>query len=142
MECVCKVCGASKPIELFDKVLASGPREEWNLRRCKDCAHADYVSAYQKPKRRKALNASSRNWKRNNPERHAQLAREYRARNPEKIIAQNRLNYAIRKGRVQRLPCEVCGSAEKVHAHHVSYDPKDWYNVRWLCVVCHEIEHG
>ena len=138
----CKFCGNEKDISEFDKILRSGPREEWNLRRCKECTHAEYVKRYENPVRHKALNLASSNWKRNNPDHHARLAREYRERYPEKTRAQNRLNYAIRKGRIQRKPCEVCGETERVHAHHVSYDPSDWYNVRWLCMVCHKIEHG
>ena len=126
----------------FDKIVASGPLELWNLRRCKECTHKDYVRRYQNPNSRRKLNEASVNWKQRNRTRHAELARAYRERHPERIVAQNRLNYAIRKGRIQRKPCEVCGSSERVHAHHVSYDPQDWYNVRWLCNVCHEVEHG
>jgi hypothetical protein len=82
---------------------------------------------------------TSRAWKKNNPERHAELARAYRARNREKTKAQNRLNYAIRKGRMARLPCEVCGTRERVHAHHHDYSkPLD---VRWLCLQCHKDAH-
>ena len=137
----CRRCGCEKPFSEFIKFLRSGPLEEWNLRYCKECVHERYVDRYSKPAQRKKLLDASSNWKKKNPVRHAELAKEYRARYPEKIMAQNRLNYAVRKGRIKRKPCEICG-AEKVHAHHVSYEPKDWYNVRWLCNVCHEIEHG
>ncbi len=141
MRCVCKVCGEKKDVSEFNKVLRDGPLEEWNLRRCKDCAHTDYKNRYGNPKQRRTLNKSSAAWKKNNPERHAELAREYRLRHPEKTMAQNRLNYAIRKGLIERQPCEVCGESNRVHAHHISYEPKDWYNVRWLCYVCHKLEH-
>ena len=83
--------------------------------------------------------ASSRAWKRAHPERHAELARAYRARNREKTRAQNQLNYALRMGRMQRLPCEKCGSSEKVHAHHHDYSKP--FDVRWLCYLCHKAEH-
>ena len=139
---ICKVCGTRKSFEQFDKIIGDGPLKEWNLRRCKDCTHIAYEHRYAVPAHRKAQLDASVNWKKEHPERHAALAREYRARYPEKIMAQNRLNYAIRKGRIKRQPCEICGETEKVHAHHISYEPKDWYNVRWLCGVCHEIEHG
>lgn len=139
---VCRVCGQRKSLEQFDKIIGSQPLDHWNIRRCKSCTHIEYEKRYANPARRKVQLDASFDWKKRNPERHAALAREYRKRNPEKIVAQNRLNYAIRKGRLKRLPCEICGEAKKVHAHHVSYDPKDWYNVRWLCYVCHEIEHG
>lgn len=138
----CKTCGLEKSHDEFDKKIAAGPREPWNLRRCKNCAHADYMKRYATPARRAALNSSSRTWKAQNPERHAELAREYRRRHPEKVVAQNRLNYAVRKGVVQRKPCEVCGTTDKVHAHHRSYEPEHWYDVRWLCFVCHKLEHA
>jgi hypothetical protein len=137
----CKFCGEAKPFTEFNKHLSEGPLEPWNLRRCKACAHRDFKQRQQDPDANRRLMLSSRAWKDRNPDRHAELAREYRKRHPEKIIAHNRLNYAIRMGRVVRLPCGVCGTTEKVHAHHVSYDPADWYNVKWLCYVCHKIEH-
>ncbi len=142
MKVVCKQCGVEKDIEEFNKHLRSGPLEPWNARRCKECTHKEYAQRYATPVRRKRQLKASSNWKSNNPEKHAALARDYRQRHPEKITAQNRLNYAVRKGLVERKPCEVCGSEEKVHAHHVSYEPEDWYNVRWLCYVCHKLEHG
>ena len=140
--CLCKQCGKRKQLEQFDKILRAGPLVEWNLRRCKECTHAEFAKRYAIPDRKKAQIEASVNWKKQHPEQHARLAREYRARYPEKTMAQNRLNYAVRKGRIKRQPCEICGATEKIHAHHVSYEPKDWYNVRWLCGVCHEIEHG
>ena len=142
MKHLCKYCGKTKNIKDFDKVLAEGPLKPWNLRRCKACTHLEYEKRYANPSQRKTLLSASVDWKKRNPECHAKLAREYRKRHPEKIMAQNRLNYAVKMGRIKRLPCEICGTTKKVHAHHVSYEPKDWYNVRWLCFVCHEIEHG
>ena len=138
----CRKCGKAKDVKEFDRKIEEAGYEIWNLRHCKECTHRIYLKRYEQPKKRRALNRASKNWKLKHPERHAELAREYRKRHPEKIIAQNRLNYAIRMGRIQRKPCEVCGSTGKVHAHHASYDPKDWYNVHWFCYVCHKLEHG
>lgn len=141
-QATCRKCGKVKALAEFDKHLAAGPLAVWNVRHCKECTHAAYTARMEVPERRAALNAAARNWKRANPERHAELAREYRARHPERITAQNRLNYAIKKGRIKRQPCEVCATTERVHAHHISYEPADWYNVRWLCHVCHTSEHA
>jgi hypothetical protein len=138
---VCPVCGTAKSYDQFNRHHRKGPHEPWNFRQCKECAHKAYTERYANPNRRAVLNESSNNWKKENPDKHAALAREYRKRHPEKITAQNRLNYAIKKGLVKRLPCEICGSGDRVHAHHVSYDPKDWYNVQWLCHVCHKLMH-
>src|SRR3990167_9598815 len=35
--------------------------------------------------------------------------RIYREKYPDKVLAQQRLNSAIRLGRIKRSPCEVCG---------------------------------
>ena len=81
----------------------------------------------------------SREWKKRNPERHAELAKAYRSRNREKTKAQNQLNYAIRNGRMERKPCEMCGTDEKVHAHHHDYTKP--YDVNWYCFLCHKKVH-
>lgn len=81
----------------------------------------------------------SRNWKKQNPERHAELARAYRDRNKEKTRAQNLLNYAVRTGKIERGTCEICGTSERVHGHHHDYSKP--YDVRWLCLACHKKSH-
>lgn len=91
------------------------------------------------PEKRQQQKEMSNAWKKNNPERHAELAREYRLRNPQKTKAQNKLNYALRTGQVVKGPCEKCGTDLRVHAHHHDYSrPLD---VRWLCYLCHKAEH-
>jgi hypothetical protein len=80
----------------------------------------------------------------------AELKREYRertpdadARYPEKIRARNRLNLAIRRGRLVK-PRE-CGSCEQVvasrclHGHHPDYSKP--LEVEWLCAACHSELH-
>jgi hypothetical protein len=58
-------------------------------------------------------------------------------RNPEKRRAQNKLQRAVRTGKLERRPCEVCGNP-RVEAHHEDYSkPLD---VIWLCQL-HHFEH-
>lgn len=64
--------------------------------------------------------------------------RRYIARNPHKRRAHRALWAAIRRGDVQRRPCEVCG-AVKVDAHHDDYDKP--LEVRWLCRIHHRNQH-
>lgn len=53
--------------------------------------------------------------------------------------ARDYLNSLIRQGYIQRNDCEVCGSKEKVEAHHDDYlRPLD---VRWLCRIHHDEHH-
>jgi len=93
------------------------------------------MRAAQKERKQQA----TREWKKVNKERHAELARAYRRRNPEKTKAQNQLNYAVRMGRIKRQPCEVCGSGVHIHAHHHDYSKP--YDVKWLCFLCHKAKH-
>ena len=40
---------------------------------------------------------------------------------------------ALRDGRIERGPCEVCGAAEGVEAHHDN--PAEPFSVSWRCAV-------
>lgn len=63
----------------------------------------------------------------------------YQAANRHKFRAHSTLRYAVRGGRIQRLPCEVCGKV-KTDAHHADYSkPLD---VHWLCKPHHQEAHG
>lgn len=47
------------------------------------------------------------------------------------------LNSAIRRNKIKRQPCEICGA--RAQAHHPDYDrPLD---VRWLCSIHHGMAH-
>jgi len=65
----------------------------------------------------------------------------WRVTNPDKVKAQHAVNHAIRAGRLTRQPCEECGKAN-AEAHHDSYHPKHWFNVRWLCKTHHLRHHA
>jgi hypothetical protein len=47
---------------------------------------------------------------------------------------------AIANGRLVRQPCEVCGKPGQ--AHHDSYYPERWLEVRWLCGDHHKAWHA
>ena len=53
---------------------------------------------------------------------------------------QSRVQYAKGRGRLRPQPCERCGAAENIHAHHEDYSkPLD---VTWLCPSCHGARHS
>lgn len=63
---------------------------------------------------------------------------KWRAANQLKVWAHKALNSGLRRGLVERRPCEVCGG-EPTDAHHDDYDrPLD---VRWLCRAHHKAAH-
>jgi ribosomal protein S27AE len=57
-------------------------------------------------------------------------ARGFRPSSIEKMHARAAILRALRRGDVERKPCEVCGDA-KVDAHHDDYSRP--LVVRWLC---------
>jgi hypothetical protein len=62
-----------------------------------------------------------------------------RPRDRRKVRARMAVANAIRRGKLERGACEVCGAPD-AHAHHEDYDrPLD---VRWLCPRHHASEHS
>lgn len=53
--------------------------------------------------------------------------------------AHNAVKKALAEGGLTREPCEVCGDAGQ--AHHDSYHPSRWLDVRWLCGIHHREWH-
>jgi len=98
---------------------------------------------------REAANRRNREYYARNPEQkramRAQHVRTWRERHPdwrEKYKAQHKASHdvtnALRDGRLNRQPCEVCG-AEDVEGHHDDYSRT--LDVRWLCSVHHREVH-
>jgi hypothetical protein len=69
--------------------------------------------------------------------------RDYKAKreaeNPLAVSAQKLVRREVRAGRLQRQPCERCGSSRTVDGHHDNYlEP---FSIRWLCRLHHKERH-
>ncbi len=130
---VCKVCGKTKKITAFYK--RSKNKADGRRNQCKECMKL-YMA--ERPRERLAEIDRKRNAK---PKRRAdcvRYVREGRKREPQKHRARATLQYAVRTGRLYRLPCEVCGE-KNTQGHHSNYEkPLD---VRWLCREHHDEVH-
>ena len=62
----------------------------------------------------------------------------WQAANPQAVWAWQCLRTALRRGLIQRLPCEVCG-AEPTDAHHENYHEP--MRVKFLCRKHHRALH-
>ena len=145
----CRTCEVVKPIDDF---YACKSTLDGHLGACKACTCAKVravrtanVDAYRTRDRdrRKTPEARAAQKTRAQTEKgKAAAARRSRAhleRYPERHAARDKVHKALKSGRLVENPCEKCGSAEKIHAHHDDYDkPLD---VRWLCQKCHYKEH-
>lgn len=133
---VCFKCHQDLPLDCFYK---HPKMKNGVVRKCKECNKKDvsenyaknrkYYSAYdakryQTPKRKKLMQ---------------EYSRRQRLKSPEKAIARSRTAYAIRTGKLFRMPCEKCGNP-KSQAHHDDYSKP--LEVRWLCFVHHREAHG
>lgn len=70
--------------------------------------------------------------------KYARQAR-WRSRNPLKVWAHSALQSALRRGLIERKPCEVCGDPNS-EGHHDDYQKP--MVVRWLCRRHHKAEHA
>ena len=68
----------------------------------------------------------NKEWQRNSRKVHSELSPLQRL----KANCRSYLNTYIRRGKIQKQPCEVCGEL-KVEAHHQDYNKP--LEVQWLC---------
>jgi hypothetical protein len=103
---------------------------------CTRCKRRAYIRDWKRRNPERA-GKSRRAWAVRNPNKVRAAVRRYKEQNPEKQRAHNAVNNAIRAGKLERQPCEVCGA--NAHAHHEDYaKPLD---VRWLCPAHHGEVH-
>jgi hypothetical protein len=136
IEKTCFKCGESKNISDFyrHKQMADG-----HLNKCKECTKKEERKRYR-DKWEQMVEYERERWK--DPTRRAKLIeyqRKRRAKNPEKYKAACAVSNAIRDGRIEKKPCEMCGS-EKSEAHHNDYSNP--LGVVWLCRKHHLMQHG
>lgn len=127
----CFKCGQVKPLSDFykHKQMADG-----HVNKCKECnkqdvrknrsANVDYYRQYDK--------------ERGNRQSYDYVV-DYRSKNKNKRKAHGIVQRAVRSMKLFKEPCEVCGQAEGVHAHHDDYLKP--LNIRWLCPAHHKQWH-
>ena len=109
------------------------------LGKCKDCTRADVKANYRL--KIDYYHAYERN-RSQTSERKTALAeslRRHRRRHPERNRARAIANRAMRSGKLELLPCEVCGDC-KSQAHHPDYSRP--LEIKWLCFYHHRSEEG
>lgn len=80
-----------------------------------------------------ANNGNFKNWR---SKSRVHYVREFYARNPEKLHAQQLVAGALRRGQMVRArTCSACGVPCKADAHHPDYTRP--LEVVWLCKKCH-----
>ena len=146
---LCFKCGVSKPITEFYK--HSG-MADGRVNKCKECnkkdvrenyrANIDHYKQYEQTRLKAPHRVAAR--EQYSKTKQGIIAgnnakKRYTERNPEKKAASTTLCNAVRCGKIIKMPCEVCGSENRVHGHHDDYNQP--LNVRWLCPQCHRDHH-
>lgn len=122
--------------------------KEKELERCKNYYYENFerISKREKkknedPVRKEKTNKRGRDWAKENPKKHAANATKHKIRYPQKHQARLSVMWAIKLGFLKRPErCEVCKRLIKVEAHHMDYEKP--LEVKWLCRICHNKEHG
>ena len=127
----CFKCGRRLESEQFYRHRRMG---DGRLGKCKDCTKHDVRTRYWE-KHEDRLAYDRRRSK--SVKRRAAIAK-YQQRNPEKLRAQIHVHNAVKRGKLTRKPCEVCGDS-RTDAHHDDYSKP--LAVRWLCRMHHRQHH-
>jgi uncharacterized protein YlaI len=55
-------------------------------------------------------------------------------------MAHNILKSAVKRGKIPKGPCSICGANKNIHGHHNNYSEP--LKVVWLCAKCHHRIHA
>lgn len=130
----CFKCGVEKPLDDFYRhhMMADG-----YLGKCKDCTKLDMrIDRHTKPRVRQYDRDRA-----GLPHRKALRARissEWRMKHPDRALAHDTANNALRDGKLERKRlCEGCGLPKRLEKHHPDYSKP--LVIVWLCKPCHAI---
>lgn len=131
----CFKCGETKALADFYRHPFMG---DGHLGKCKECtkadtranraANADYYRAYDMAR----ANLPHR------IDKAKLIAARWREQHPERRAAQIAVGNALRAGRLQPMPCWICGGVAE--AHHPDYSSQ--LDVIWLCPAHHKQAHA
>lgn len=131
----CTTCGVRQPDSEF---YLNGKRAPGRKPSCKTCMRA-YRRGRTAAGLTQALDRARYARSAHHRAKVAAQTRKWKARNPEKVEAENIVAAAIKHGALTRQPCEVDGCATRAHAHHADY--AEALEVRWLCPLHHARQH-
>lgn len=143
-----KICNRCKQEKLVNQFHKNRFRCDGLTGQCKDCRQKMKRQNIEKNREHnrkyfKAHRDSRREYGRRryhaNPKYFIQKTQEYQARNPEKNKCRNIINGKIKHNKRKRGKCFMCGTPERIHAHHENYKFPLW--VLWICIHHHGWYH-
>lgn len=76
--------------------------------------------------------ANNPNWRGGTSTNYYRYKLLQKERYPDRVAARNAVYYAVKSGRLERQPCEICGAPAEAD-HYMGYDREHWLTVRWRC---------
>lgn len=133
---ICRDCGKNRKLSSY---YTHSEMLDGHLNKCKDCVKTRVKRRYVREPKKIAAYERERFKTSNRKRKVLEYQKTRREKYPGKQKARVAVVYAIKMGRLTRLPCEVCGEP-KSEAHHGDYRKK--LDVRWLCFKHHRELHG
>lgn len=126
-----KRCFKCKEMKTACEFYAHSEMADGTLNKCKTCTKRDVAENYRKNIHQYVAYEKERFQR---PERKQKL-KEYqtnrRRNSPMKARANHKTSWAISSGKITKEPCNVCGTTNKVEAHHEDYSKP--LAITWLC---------
>jgi hypothetical protein len=136
----CKKCFDTKQLSDFPphKEMADG-----HLNTCRACRR-EYINKHRKTPAGMATRAKEKQYPENKKrykqsEKGKQAIARYK-KDKTREAAKNAVKYALKKGKLTKEPCFVCGCSDS-QAHHSSYSKDMRLVVTWLCQTHHNELH-
>ncbi|HEX6827210.1 MAG TPA: hypothetical protein VF077_12905 [Nitrospiraceae bacterium] len=117
-----------------NEVLVRQPKRKADLHLCCTCHKAprlEYSRQCQECK-----NESTRKWNARHIRSRVATPEERKKYNARRLVA-----YNVAAGKIQKKPCEVCGSELSEAHHHKGYEKEHALDVVWLCKTHHVARH-
>ncbi len=130
-KCLCKL-----PLEAFYK---HSRMADGRLNKCMSCTKTDVLNHRLKNLDQVRQYDRMRASQPHRMKQRIEIVALYTKRFPKRVKANNAVSSAVRDGRLQKWPCQVCGDAKSV-GHHPDYDNP--LGVVWLCQIHHKAAHA
>ncbi|MDP4224744.1 MAG: hypothetical protein Q8910_00040 [Bacteroidota bacterium] len=128
----CFKCGLTKDIAEFYK---HDKMKDGHLNKCKECTKIDVRKNYYDNHDHYMEYENRRNQEEYRKANQLKYARNKRSKHPERSRIYVAVERAVKSGKLIPQPCLICGTENRVQAHHKDYNKP--FDITWLCIRCH-----
>ena len=133
-----KECFKCKTVKLLSEFYAHQYMADGHLNKCKECTKKDSFNNRGNNLEKYREYDRKRSKLDHRKKLHDEVNRLWKKADARRTAAHNAVSRAIKKGTLERLPCQKCNNSKSL-AHHEDYDKK--LDVVWLCQPCHKQRH-